>query len=101
MPVVNGKLTRPDLAAQTNISCAIDLVDGGTLQPVRGFKSTTNETIYGPLPVTLTGGNTYSVTLPDNASINPANTMYRRTWYLAGNVIQQDYYTVPVGGGPY
>jgi hypothetical protein len=98
MPVVNGKLTRPDLAAHTSFGCKIQLVDQ-TLQPVRGFKSSTNETIFGPMSPTLTGG-AYSVTLPDNAAITPANTMYQRTWSV-GPDTEVDYYVVPTGGGPY
>ena len=99
MPVVTGKLTRPDLVEQGQISCSIELVDssGGSQ---RGFVATTNETVYGPGTVALTAG-VYTVTLPGNANISPANTKYKRTWFLPNNVTEVDYYTVPTGGGPY
>lgn len=99
MPVVNGKIARPDLVEQGQASCTIELVGPDGLS-VRGFKSSTNETIYGPKTVPLVAG-AYSETLPDNAAITPANTMYKRTFYLPGNVTEVDYYVVPTGGGPY
>lgn len=99
MPVVNGKLTQPDLVAQGGASGQVELVDAAGTR-IRGFVAGTNETIFGPMPLALTAG-AYSVTLTANANISPANTMYKRTWLIPGGVAEVDYFIVPAGGGPY
>jgi len=99
MPVVNGKITRPDLAKQS-ASVEFELVDQfGT--PVRAWKSATDETIISRQPVTLdpsTGA--YTITIPGNTDLNPANTRWRRRIYF-GQDIYTDYLVVPPSGGPY
>jgi len=99
MPVVNGKITRPDLTKQA-VSVEFDLVDQ-VGNPVRAWKTATDETIISRQPVTpdvVTGA--YTVTIPGNTDLNPANTRWRRRIYF-GQDIYTDYLVVPPSGGPY
>jgi hypothetical protein len=99
MPTVQGKVTRPDLAAKDVTSVTVEVVDGSG-NPVRAFRTATKETIVGPQPLTVTAG-VWTAVLPDNAGLNPANTRYRRRIHLPGGVTLDDLLIVPVGGGPY
>lgn len=99
MPTVQGKVTKPDLSAKDATSVTVEVVDGFG-NPVRAFRTATNETVIGPQSVTVTNG-VWSAVLPDNAGLNPANTRYRRRIHLPGGVTIDDLLIVPVGGGPY
>jgi len=99
MPVVNGKITRPDLTKQA-ASVEFELVDQFG-NPVRAWKSATDETIISRQPVALdpsTGA--YTITIPGNVDLNPANTRWRRRIFM-GQDIYTDFLVVPTGGGPY
>lgn len=97
MPTVTGKIANPDLTGRT-ASVSFELVDQNN-QPVRAFKTSTDETIVGPQPAPLTDG-TYEIVLPDNAGLNPADTYWARSIHLYGQTVT-DRLLVPVGGGPY
>src|SRR5262252_7823361 len=100
MPVVRGTVTLPDLTKQGRTSPVYELVDQNN-NPVRGWVSATDQTIIGPIPVVTDGTGLYTITLPDNAAINPANTRWRRRMFLGPDVYVDDFLVVPTGGGPY
>jgi hypothetical protein len=100
MPVVRGTVTLPDLTKQGRASAVYELVDQTGL-PVRGWVSATDQTIVGPIPVVTDNNGLYTITLPDNVAINPANTRWRRRVFLGPDVYVDDYLVVPTGGGPY
>lgn len=99
MPTVTGKVAKPDLSAKDVTSVTMELVDGNG-NPVRAFRTSTDETIVGPQPLTLTNGS-YSVVLPGNVDLNPAGTRYRRRIYLPGGSTVDDLLIVPATAGPY
>ena len=69
MPVVNGKLTRPDLAEQVGASCSIELVGPDGLS-VRGFKSSTNIAPYVRTGAVVGSGSDVIVAALENAIRN-------------------------------
>lgn len=100
MPTVNGKLTLPDLTKRNQASVRFFLVDQFGARLTRAWKTATDETIVCDQQAALDGTGAYTIVLPDNAALNPANSRWRREITYLQDVIIDDL-VVPTGGGPY
>jgi hypothetical protein len=95
--IVRGKITRPDGSAITTARVRFAL-KGQT----RAFVSADDETLVGYQEVAVDGTGLYSLDLPGQTLINPANTRWQREVIIPGQRSAiVDELIVPAAGGPY
>lgn len=102
MPDVTGTLQDPTGEVLASTPVEFELVDQAGVPLRRGWLAATNKTIVGEKTVTTNVSGVYTVTLPANTDVTPADSRWRRRILpVDGARAVDDLLVVPAGAGPY